>query len=135
MFSEITHVDYASVSHRRERTRQLRQRNCPSTTAYTGLHRCIRRHYKPWECPAHNRQCRRALDRNNRARMKQLARLVVEPKTTFRLAPGHVHIMLFRLKLNGTPDPTITFVTTDGERLPASFEIKSIEALGDLKIQ
>lgn len=39
----------------------------------------------------------------NRARMKQLARLVVEPKTTFRLAPGHVHIMLFRLKLNGTP--------------------------------
>ena len=71
----------------------------------------------------------------NRARMRQLARLVVEPKTTLHLAPGHAHIMLFRLKLNGTPDPTITFVTTDGERLPASFEIKSIEALGDLKIQ
>jgi len=70
----------------------------------------------------------------NRARMRQLARLVVEPKTTLHLAPGHAHIMLFRLKLNGTPDPTISFVTTDGERLPASFEIKSIEALGDLKV-
>ena len=71
---------------------------------------------------------------SNRARMRPLARLVVEPKTTLRLAPGHAHIMLFRLKLNSTPNPTITFVTTNGQRLPASFDIKSIEAMRDLKI-
>ena len=69
-----------------------------------------------------------------RARMRQLARLVVEPNATLHLAPGRAHIMLFRLNLNGTPDPTITFVTTNGQRLPASFDIKSIEAMRDLKI-
>ena len=69
-----------------------------------------------------------------RARMRQLARLVVEPNATLHLAPGRAHIMLFRLNLNGTPDPTITFVTTDGERLPASFDVKSFDAMGDVKI-
>ena len=69
-----------------------------------------------------------------RARMRQLARLVVEPNATLHLAPGRAHIMLFRLNLNGTPDPTITFVTANGQRLPASFDIKSIEAMRDLKI-
>ena len=52
-----------------------------------------------------------------RARMRQLARLVVEPNATLHLAPGRAHIMLFRLKLNGTPDPTISFVTTRSQYL------------------
>ena len=66
---------------------------------------------------------------DDRARMRRLMQLSVEPNKTLTMAPGKIHIMLFGLKLNDTANPTMTFVTPDGEHLSASFEIKSIAAL------
>ena len=66
---------------------------------------------------------------DDRARMRRLIQLSVEPNTTLTMAPGKIHIMLFGLKLNDTANPTMTFVTSEGEYLSASFEIKSIAAL------
>ena len=66
---------------------------------------------------------------DGRVRMNRVTRLVLEPHATFHLAPGDTHIMFFRLKLNGVSNPTITFVTTEGEDLRVPFEIKRIDAL------
>ena len=66
---------------------------------------------------------------DNRARMQRLVQLSVEPNATLTMAPGTIHIMLVGLKPSRMANPTITFVTTDGENLPVSFETKSIETL------
>ncbi len=66
---------------------------------------------------------------HDRTSMRPLLQLVVVQKATLHMDPGNIHIMLFRLKLNSISNPTITFVTADGESLPVSFEIKSIETV------
>ena len=71
---------------------------------------------------------------HNRTSMRPLTQLVVLPKTTLHMGPGNTHLMLFRIKLNSIANPTITFVTTDGESVPVSFEIKSIETVSAHKI-
>ena len=63
-------------------------------------------------------------DEDGLLRMRPVPRLVVPPRSTVRLAPGGMHLMLFDARTTGVPNVPFVFEFTDGRRTSVEFEVR-----------
>ncbi|MBK8124626.1 MAG: copper chaperone PCu(A)C [Dokdonella sp.] len=67
---------------------------------------------------------------NGVARMRELTRLELAPGKTVQFKPGGLHLMLMQPRSEVMPGEhiEITFLLSDGQRLPAIFEVQAADA-------
>ena len=64
-------------------------------------------------------------DEDGMLRMRPVPRLVLPPRSTLRLAPGGMHLMLFDARTTGVPKAPFVFEFTDGRRTSVEFEVRA----------
>ena len=64
-------------------------------------------------------------DEDGMLRMRPVQRLVVPPRSTVRLAPGGMHLMLYDAETGGVPNAPFVFELADGRRTRVEFDVRA----------